>query len=125
MTDFAHDEAQVDRKRSKKQSSQQINDTVIRQIMSTMLGRHWMWLMLGTCHLFENIAFFDGEGAIQKTYFAAGERNIGLKLLADVQRLCPREYVLAMEENTKKELTNGGSTSTGGDSGDPDSSGDD
>jgi hypothetical protein len=67
--------------------------------------------------MFENIAYFDGDNAIQKTYFAAGERNIGLKLLADVQRLCPREYVLAMEENTKKELTDGQRTSTGGDDG--------
>lgn len=118
MTDFADDPAQVDRKRSKKQSSQQISDAVVRQLMSTMIGRHWVWKQLGDCHLFENIAFFDGEGAVQKTYFAAGERNIGLKLLADVQRLCPREYVLAMEENTKKELKDD-RTSTGGDDGNP------
>lgn len=106
MTDFADDEAGVNSKRSKAASRKQLYDSIVRQIMSTMPGRLWMWEILASCHMFENAAILEGDNAVQKTYFLAGERNVGLKLLADVMRLCPREYVLAMSENTKLEKDN-------------------
>jgi len=118
MTEFADDQSAIDKKRSKQATRRFLMDGVIRQLMNSQVGRLWIWEQLAACHLFENIAYFDGEGAIQKTYFAAGERNIGLKLLADVQRLCPKEYVLAMEENTKLEQDNGRRSRTGPDSDD-------
>lgn len=121
MVDFAHDEDKgVSRKRSRVAVDRQITDTVIRTLMQDQIGRRWVWLELSQMHIFETINFF-GEDAERKTYFAGGERNVGLRLLANVMRLCPREYVLAMEENTKLEQADGrpsiSDTDTGPDAG--------
>lgn len=114
MPDFATDDDKgVTRKRSRSAADRQISDSVVRKLMSDQSGRRWVWMQLSLMHIFENIAFLDGDNRIEKTYFAAGERNIGLRLLADIMRLCPREYVLAMEENTKLETENGRSSSNG------------
>jgi hypothetical protein len=123
MTDFADDEKATNKKRSKATARRMLYDGVIRQLMSSMAGRLWMWEQLSKCHMFENVSHFDGEGHVQKTYFALGERNVGIQLLADVMRLCPREYVLAMEENTKLEKDSGKRTRTSSD-GDSDDGGD-
>jgi hypothetical protein len=77
--------------------------------MSDQTGRRWLWLELSQMHIFETINFF-GEDAERKTYYAGGERNVGLRLLATIMRVAPREYVLAMEENTKLEKDSGGSS---------------
>ena len=107
MPDFATDDDKgVSRKRGRASADRQITETVIRKLMSDQTGRRWIWLELSQMHIFETINFF-GEDAERKTYFAGGERNVGLRLLANVMRLCPREYVLAMEENTKLEQENG------------------
>lgn len=112
MPDFATDDDKgVSRKRSRSAADKQANDMVVRRLMADQVGRRWVWLQLSSMHIFENISFFNTEDRVERTYFAAGERNVGLRLLADVMRLSPREYVLAMEENTKLEKENGGSSS--------------
>src|SRR5215469_1472498 len=106
MTEFATDSREINRKKSRARQDREINDLIIRQIMSQQPGRRWIWNILRDSHLFEQSVYF-GEDSLEKTYFAAGERNFGLRLLADVTRLCPAEYILAMQEANKMETTNG------------------
>jgi hypothetical protein len=118
MPDFATDDDKgVSRKRSRSQVDRQITETVIRRLMSDQIGRRWIWLELASMHIFTTINYF-GEDAERRTYFAGGERNVGLRLLANVMRLCSKEYVLAMEENTKLEKENVGRPNTANEYGD-------
>jgi hypothetical protein len=34
------------------------------------------------------------------TYFAGGEKNVGLRLFADLMRVCPKLYLIMAEENS-------------------------
>jgi hypothetical protein len=106
MTDFADDSPSIERKRSRVANDRVIKDNVIRLLMSRGDGRRFLWLLMQDCHMFEISARF-GEEAVLKTYFSEGERNIGLRLLMDIMRLAPREYILSMEENSKVELEDG------------------
>jgi hypothetical protein len=38
--------------------------------------------------------------------FAEGERNISLRLLADINRVCPDQYVMMLRERHARELAN-------------------
>jgi hypothetical protein len=38
--------------------------------------------------------------------FAEGERNVSLKLLADINRVCPDQYVLMLRERHARDLAN-------------------
>lgn len=53
-------------------------------LMNRREGRRFVWRLLQGCHLYdEHSAGSGGAG------FRAGERNVGLRLLADIVRLCP------------------------------------
>lgn len=68
----------------------------VKWILSTPQGRRFMWRYLGECGVFKSS--FVGQ---YQTFFNEGERNIGLKLLADVNDAHPEAYVLMMKEARK------------------------
>ena len=75
-----------------------------RYVMNSVLGRKFIWRYLGECGVFRKS--FTGNS---ETFFREGERNIGLKLMADVTDSCPDAYLLMQKEAMKeKELENGG-----------------
>lgn len=66
----------------------------ISHVMETIPGRQWTYDILTTCHVFAS----SHTGNALNTAFAEGERNIGLRLLNDIMRACPDQYVQMVRE---------------------------
>jgi len=64
--------------------------------MRSVDGRRWIWLQL------ERLAVFRADEGLDpmRMAFDKGIRNEGLRLLADVTRICPNEYIRMTQENT-------------------------
>lgn len=68
----------------------------VKQIMSTIYGRKWMYnLLTSTCKTFGNPIV---PNETHYTYFNLGERNIGMKLFQDINDAAPQEYINMMQE---------------------------
>jgi hypothetical protein len=98
----AADENQV-RERSTKQRSKRLSELEdINWILGSKQGRRFFWRYLGMCGVFESS--FTGNNT---TFFKEGERNIGLRLLSDLNESAPNAYALMQKEaNEEKQLTN-------------------
>ena len=70
------------------------DDTVVQSLMSSEAGRGWVRNLLDACGIFRST--FTGE-ALQSA-FNEGQRNVGLRILADVMRACPDAYIQMMRE---------------------------
>lgn len=60
-------------------------------------GREWFHGLLVQTHCFQN-PFNAANDRL--TSFNCGEMNIGLPILADLNNLCPEQYLLMMKENS-------------------------
>lgn len=100
-------------KRARKQ--QQGLDGTLRGIMGTGTGRAWLWYILSTCHSFE----LEVPGDAITMAFRNGERNVGIRLLSDVMRVAPDEFVAMMREANGM-IEDDGSSGSDDDSGDGD-----
>jgi hypothetical protein len=94
----AADANQVENAKQKERSrrEQELND--VRWVLSDRRGRRWFWAKLNECGVFKTS--FDGSS---RTYFNEGERNVGLKLLADVNDADPKAYVTMLLESRGEE----------------------
>ena|SRR5216683_962852 len=63
-------------------------------VMATAGGRAWMYDTLVRCHIFST-SFHTNSLSMA---FAEGERNIGLKFMADIHTHCPNRYNEMMQE---------------------------
>lgn len=68
---------------------------VVASLMEIKEGRAWMHGMLDVCHCFAT-SFVQGDAL--SSAFKEGERNIGLRLLADVMKSAPDQYVTMIKE---------------------------
>ena len=66
----------------------------VASIMSSIPGRAWMWRQLSAAHIFATDFTAD---ALRDAFFA-GERNFGLRLLADIMLHCPDAYLQMTKE---------------------------
>ncbi|MGA2735130.1 MAG: hypothetical protein ABSG35_21335 [Syntrophobacteraceae bacterium] len=71
----------------------------LRKLMSDAEGRMWMWDLLTLCGIFHSS--FSVEAL--RCAFNEGRRDIGLRLLADINQLSPELYIRMMGENQEKE----------------------
>ena len=71
-----------DRKRQSVLSERHDADLV--WLMCQREGRRFIWRLLQSCRLYETS--LAGTSA---AFFREGERNVGLRVLADIVRLCP------------------------------------
>ena len=62
--------------------------------MSTTQGRVWFYDLLEFCHVFADP--FTGN-ALAEAY-SKGERNVGLRIFADILTHCPDSYILMVKE---------------------------
>lgn len=92
----ASDKAQVDKRKRDTGRRRKQAEEVIKHLMSTPGGRAWIWEKLTLAHIFTT-SFTPGDP--MATAFAEGERNFGLRLLADVMKAAPDLYLVAMKEN--------------------------
>jgi len=60
------------------------HDADLIWLMCQREGRRFMWRLLQSCRLYET-----GLAGTSAAFFREGERNVGLRVLADIVRLCP------------------------------------
>ena len=68
----------------------------IKFILSDRRGRRFYWRYLAECGVFQSS--FTGNS---ETFFREGQRNVGLKLMADLNEADPKVYSVMVEENQK------------------------
>lgn len=77
-----------------------LND--FRLIMQTLEGRRWIWWLLSESGVFRSS--FTGNSA---TFFNEGMRNLGLKILNQINVACPERYLQMTTEAQHREKGNG------------------
>lgn len=92
----ASDEKQVKEAKRKEKDvrAQELED--IKFVLSSPQGRRFYWRYLSKCGMFTT-SFTGNSG----TYFKEGERNVGLRLYADMMAASPDSYLLMIKENKK------------------------
>ena len=70
------------------------NKKVLRQLMGSNEGRAWTYELLSLCHVYQS-AFSTNAMTMA---CAEGERNIGLRILADLMQACPERYIEMLKE---------------------------
>lgn len=92
----AADPEQVERAERAAKRHEKAMRVVVATLLSTPDGRAWMWGHLVSGHIFE-ASFVAGDPHL--TSFRDGERNAMLRLLGDVMRAAPEQYMLMAKEN--------------------------
>lgn len=72
--------------KAKLAEDQRAND--LRYMLASDQGKRFIWSLLESCGIFKSS--FTGSS---ETYFLEGQRNIGLKLLAEIMKTDPEAYV--------------------------------
>ncbi len=67
---------------------------VICELLSTISGRSWVWRLLESTHMLSTS--FSGDAMTMA--FREGERNIGLRLWADIESASPELLAKTMME---------------------------
>lgn len=93
--------------------AEQNRGEVLKQIMSTIPGRSWVWDRLASAGIF--VVHPPTDALVLA--FREGERNQGMQLLNDVMQWCPDEFILAMREANGRR-TEGDASSDAGERGD-------
>lgn len=76
-------------------------ETVIRALMKESSGRRFIWLELEEAHVFTQTYIAD---SFDRTAFQEGQRSRGNRLLMDVIRWTPADYVRMTQENASVAL---------------------
>lgn len=79
-------------KREKTRAARAEDD--LKWILSDKRGRRFYWRLLADCGVFKSSMTGNSQ-----TFFNEGMRNIGLKLLADLNDVEPDAYVLMLKES--------------------------
>jgi hypothetical protein len=94
MSDDVGDRDKVrDRRRDAKLHEHEEGEA-LAVLMSSHIGRRWMYRTLEQCHMFTT----SYSSSPIRMSFLEGERNIGLRLVADIMSHCPRRYAEMMQE---------------------------
>ncbi len=83
---------QVDNAKKEEKAEEQLHETDVRQVLGTRSGRNLIWKYIQLCHVFTS-SYGDSMA------FMEGERNIGLRLLSDINKYVPSAYLKMLEEN--------------------------
>ncbi len=84
----AADESQVKGAAIKKKLLDESEANDLRYVIQSEQGKRVLWRLLETCGIFKSS--FTGSS---ETFFLEGQRNVGLKLLADIMRVDPDSYL--------------------------------
>jgi len=95
MSYNANDEKQVKKARADAELAEALRLDVVRDVMKSAAGRFWIYGELFSRHIFST-TFVPGSPDISA--FKEGERNSGLRLLADIQSAAPDQYALMLKE---------------------------
>lgn len=70
-------------------------DEFTSAMMDTSQGRGWMWDILTATKVFQTVF---STRALEMA-FNEGQRNVGLRLMADLMRVSPDQYITMAREN--------------------------
>lgn len=87
-------EAQVKEAKLKEKRGRERELDDVRYVLNSKQGRRFLWRYLAECGVYRSS--FNGQF---QTFFNEGQRNVGLKLLADIQEASPEAYVTMMKES--------------------------
>lgn len=71
----------------------------LARILATPDGRKLHWDIFKRCHMFETS--FTGNNT---TFFNEGERNVALRLLADIMQIAPLAFIEMWKEGNKEPI---------------------
>ena len=108
----ASDPKSVRKAQKAAKTAERLRQDVIRNLMSTIAGRAFVYDLLEGCHVF--VTSFS-LNALQMAH-NEGERTVGLRLLADIMRVCPDKYVLMAREYSERPSDDSDRGRPGGDS---------
>jgi hypothetical protein len=94
MSDDVGDRDKVREKRRDAKLHEHEEGEALTVFMSSHIGRRWMYRTLEQCHMFTT----SYSSSPIRMAFLEGERNIGLRLVADIMAHCPRRYAEMMQE---------------------------
>ncbi len=95
----AGDAQQVAKAKSRQKTRNLQKKAAFRRFMSDPEGRMFMWDLLTLCGIFHSSFSIDAL----RCAFNEGRRDIGLRLLADINQLSPDLYMRMVGENQEKE----------------------
>lgn len=90
------DKAAVNKQRKRAAARHRGQLEEIARVMSAPGGRAWMYDILLACHV---TASPYSPSSSHDTAFQCGEQNVGLRILADVQKAASQEYLTMLKEN--------------------------
>lgn len=93
----AGDKAQVDQRKRIAGRIAKDKTELLNQLISTKLGRAWFWELLEFAGIMK--ASYTIPGDPYTTLFNEGQRNVGLKIMSDLIKASPENYVLMVSEN--------------------------
>lgn len=91
----AADAEQVAKREKKKRLRELKREAGLKKLMETGDGRAWMWDLLSSCGVFHSS--FASDGLVMA--FNEGRRDIGLRLVAEINRMVPELYGRMVVEN--------------------------
>lgn len=89
----------VERRTKSARRRQRDQDAALVALMSHQATRSWVYDLLTRCQMFQT-SF--SKSALEMA-FNEGARNVGLRLTADLMRLCPDDYVKMLREQQETE----------------------
>lgn len=107
----AADQEQVRKAGRRVKQGQRQADADLRWLMSEPQGRRFMFGLLHAAGIFS--LSFTGDN--NRTNFNEGQRNVGLKYMAAIDRACPELYGVMVQENTPEIKTEEESDERGSD----------
>lgn len=93
----AADPEQVKEAEQKEKRGRDLELDDMATILSMPQGRRFIWRYLEACGVFRTS--FTGDNA---TFYNEGQRNVGLRLLADVNEAAPESYALMLQESRRE-----------------------
>jgi hypothetical protein len=89
MTDSSLDDELAERRRK------EVED--MKWLMAHKPGRRFMWRLLELAGVYRTS--FNNSGSV--TAFNEGQRNVGLRYVAEIQELTPDHYLLMLKERNE------------------------
>lgn len=97
----ASNERQIRAREDQARRDRVTEEIVIKSLMAHKDGRRWVWLRLSEAAVFNQDTNLDPAWLA----YSKGLRNAGLKLLQDVNRFTPTEYVQMTNEAQEVEAS--------------------
>lgn len=89
----AADPRKVEEKKKRSEQREQRRVNGLRLALQQADTRLWLWELLGFCGI--SRSSFTGNST---TFFNEGQRNVGLRIQADLTKHFPKEYVEMLKE---------------------------